>query len=86
MREHDYMDMKNLKEHLTSLGYKVNNRLARNIRRLAKEGTIHTIKGTEWINMYNKAGNDKELPELPFHHEMKAESYKVADVLSNLPK
>ncbi len=86
MREHDYMDMKNLKEHLASLGYKVNNRLARSIRRLAKDGVIHTIKGTEWINMYNKAGNDPELPELPYQHEMKADSYKVADVLSNLTK
>jgi hypothetical protein len=86
MREHDYMDMKHLKEHLASLGYDINNRLVRTIRRLAKQGKIHTIKGTEWINMYNKAGGDPELPDLPFQHEMKADSYKVADVLSNLPK
>ena len=86
LSEYDYLDMKHLKEHLASLGIKVGVGLAKRIRKLAKQGKIHTIKGTEWINMYNKAGGDPELPELPFHHEMKADSYKVADVLSNLPK
>ena len=86
MREHDYMDWSNLKQHLVSKGYKVTQKVKRKIKRLTKEGKIHTIKGTEWINMYNKAGGDPELPELPFSHEMKADSYKVSDVLSNLPK
>ena len=86
MREHEYMDMKHLKEHLASLGYDIKRHTIRKIKRLASEGVIHTIKGTEWLNMYNRAGNDPELPELPYHHEMKADSYKVSDVLSNLPK
>ena len=87
MREHDYMDWANLKEHLISLGYtKVNQKTKRIITNLVNEGKVHTLKGTEWINKYNKAGGDPELPELPYSHDMKKPTYKVADVLSNLPK